>query len=111
QLERHAVLGGLLAQLRFVEPGKTFDATGDLANVPDRFDDVAGARLALAPDHRRSLVDAAKGFTQVASAAHERNVELALVDMELLIRRRQDLALVDVVDAHRLEHLRFDEVS
>src|SRR5579859_1804076 len=111
ELERHAVLGGLLAQLRLVEPGERLDATGDLADMANGLDDVAGARLALAADHRRTLVDAAEGLAEIASAAHERHVELALVDVELLVGRREHLALVDVVDADGLKDLRLDEMS
>src|SRR5207237_3051500 len=102
---------GLLAELRLVETGERLDATGDLADVPDGLDDVPGARLALAADHRRALVDAAERLTEIARAAHERHVELALVDVELLVGRREDLALVDVVDAERLQHLGLDEVT
>src|SRR5438552_10886985 len=48
ELERDAVLGCLLTQLGLVETDERLDATGDLADVPDRLDDVPGAGLALA---------------------------------------------------------------
>ncbi len=38
-------------------------------------------------------------------------LERELVDVVLLVGRREHLALVDVVDAQRLEHLRLDEVA
>src|SRR5258708_1318419 len=79
ELERHAVLGGLLAERGLVEPGEVRDAAEDLTDVPDGLDDVAGARLALAADHRRALVDAPERLTEIARAADERHVELLLV--------------------------------
>ena len=50
-------------------------------------------------------------LAQVAAAADERDGELPLVDVVLLVGRRQHLALVDVVDLERLEDLRLDEVA
>ena len=39
------------------------------------------------------------------------HLEGVLVDVVQLVRRGEDLRLVDVVDAQRLEHLRLDEVA
>src|SRR3954454_6417968 len=78
--------------------------------MADGLHDVAGARLALRADHRRALSDPAEGLAEVARATHERNRESPLVDVVLLVGRRQDFALVDVVDPQRLEHLRLDEM-
>ena len=78
--------------------------------MADSVDDVAGAGLALRPDHRGALGDAAKRLAQVPAAAHERDGEAPLVDVVGLVGRREDLALVDVVDLERLEDLRLDEV-
>src|SRR5438876_5467155 len=111
EVERDAELSGLLAQLRFVETGERFDARRDLADVANGLDDVAGAGLALAADHRRAFVDPAERLAEITRAAYERHVELLLVDVVLLVRRREDLALVDVVDADGLEDLRLDEVA
>src|SRR5437868_13640065 len=111
EIERDAVLRGLLAQLRFVETRQRLDAADDLADVAHGLDDIAGPRLALAADHRGALVDAPERFAEVACAADERHVELALVDVELLVGRCEDLALVDVVDPQHLEHLGFHEVA
>jgi len=79
--------------------------------VTHGLDDVSGARLALATDHRRAFVDAAQGLTEVARAANERHLEVVLLDVELLVGRREYLALVDVVDAEGFQDLRLDEVS
>jgi hypothetical protein len=79
--------------------------------VADGVGHVAGAGLALGPDHRRALGDPAQRLTEVAAAAHERHGELPLVDVVVLVRGRQDFALVDVVDLERLEDLCLDEVT
>ena len=83
----------------------------DGAELADRLDDVAGAGLALGPDHRRALVDPAERLAEVPAAAHERHLEGVLVDVVRLVGGGQDLGLVDVVDAERLEHLGLDEVA
>jgi hypothetical protein len=90
-----------------VEPA---DPAHHLAHVPDRVRDVAGAGLALGPDHRRALADPPQRLAQVAAAADERNGELPLVDVVVLVGRREHLALVDVVDLERLKDLRLDEM-
>ena len=79
--------------------------------MPHRFHDVAGARLALGADHRRALGDPAQRLPQVARAADERHLEGVLVDVVLLVGRSEHLALIDVVDAQRLQDLRLDEVT
>ena len=81
------------------------------AHVAHRLDDVAGAGLALGADHRRALADAAQRLAEVAAAAHERHLEVVLVDVVLLVGRGEHLALVDEVHAERLEHLRLGEVA
>ncbi len=86
------------------------DFAGDLAHVAHRLDDVAGARLALGADHRRALADPAQRLAEVGRAAHERHLEVPLVDVVGLVRGRQHLGLVDVVDLERLQHARLHEV-
>ena len=76
-----------------------------------RLRDVAGTGLTLRPDHRCTLGDAPQSLTQVGGAADERNGELPLVDVVDVVRGRQNLRLVDVVDLEGLEHLRLDEVA
>ncbi len=73
--------------------------------------DVAGAGLTLGADHRRALVDAAQGLTEVGGTADEGNREVPLVDVVGVVGRGQDLGLVDVVHAEGLQDLRFDEVA
>jgi len=79
--------------------------------VPHGLDDVAGARLALGPDHGRTLVDAPEGLAQVLGSADERHGEVLLDHVHERIGRGQDLGLVDHVHAQGLQDLRLDEVS
>ncbi len=76
----------------------------------DGLDHVAGAGLALGPDHGGTFSDAAQRLTEVLGAAHERHRERPLVDV-VVVDRSQHLGLVDVVDSERLEHLGLDEVT
>jgi len=76
-----------------------------------RFDDVAGAGLALGADHRRAFGDAPQRLAQVARAADKGHGELVLVDVVFFIRGGEHFALVDVVDAQRLQNLRLDKVA
>jgi len=79
--------------------------------VAHRLDDVAGAGLALGSDHGRALAEAPERLAQIGRAAHERDLELPLVDVVGLVGRRQHLGLVDVVHVERLEHLGLGEVA
>src|SRR5881398_230305 len=87
------------------------DARGDRAHVAYDLDDVARARLALRPDHRRALADAPERLAQVARAANERDAKRELVDVEVLVRGREDLRLVDEVHRERLEDPGLHEVA
>lgn len=87
------------------------DVAVDLAHVLDGLDDVAGAGLALGADHGGALGDAAQGLAEVAAAADEGDLEGGLLDVEGVVGRGQDLALVDVVHAQGLEDLALDEVA
>jgi len=62
-------------------------------------------------EHRRALGDATERLAEVPAPAHEGHREFGLVDVVVLVRHRQHLALVDVVDLGRLEDLRLDEVA
>ncbi len=79
--------------------------------MPDRFDDVAGAGLALRADEAGTFGNAAERLAQVGGAADERNGEGPLVDVVGLVGRGEHLALVDVVDAEGLEDLGLGEVA
>jgi len=43
--------------------------------------------LTLCTDHGSSLVDTAECFTEISCTAHERNLEISLVDMVHIISR------------------------
>mmetsp|Transcript_44003 Transcript_44003/g.91851 ORF Transcript_44003/g.91851 Transcript_44003/m.91851 type:complete len:266 (+) Transcript_44003:166-963(+) len=81
------------------------------SDVPHGLDDIAGAGLALRADHAGSLGDAAQGLAKVAAAAHERNLELGLVDVVALICDGQDFALIDAVNTDLLQDLRLHKVA
>ena len=87
------------------------DLALDQPDMANRLHHVAGAGLALGADHRRALGDPPERLAQVGGAAHERHREGVLVDVVGLVRRRQDLGLVDVVHLERLEHLRLREMA
>src|SRR5436309_551351 len=102
---------GLGHQLLGPERGQAPHAGDDGAHVADGFDDVARAGLALGADHRRALADPPERLAEIATAAHERNAERELVDVEVLVGGCQHLGLVDVVDRERFEDLRLDEMA
>ena len=111
QLVRRLQLLGGDEQLVLAHALEAADLGEHVAQLVDRLDDVAGAGLALGADHRRALVDPAQGLAEVPAAAHERDLEGVLVDVVALVRRGEDLGLVDVVHAQGLEDLRLDEVA
>ncbi|MDQ1060438.1 hypothetical protein QFZ23_004339 [Arthrobacter globiformis] len=73
--------------------------------------DIAGAGLALGADHRRTLADAGQRLTEVGGTADEGNSEFPLAHVVGVVGRGQDLGLVNVVHAQRLQNLRLDEVA
>ena len=73
--------------------------------------DITGAGLTLGADHRRTLGDPAQRLTEIGGTAHERHGELPLIDVMAVIRRRQHLRLIDIVDPEAGEDLRLDEMS
>ena len=111
QIVGRAQVLGLGHQLFFAQRGQLADLVQHRARVADSLDDVAGAGLALGADHGRAFADAAQRLAQVAAAADKRHLEVVLVDVVRLVGRRQHFALVDVVDADRLQHLRLDKVA
>ncbi len=90
---------------------ETADLRPDRAHVRHGVGHVAGAGLTLRADHRRALGDPPQRLAQVRRTAHERDREGPLVDVVGVVRRRQDLGLVDVVHAQALQHLRLREVA
>ena len=81
------------------------------AHMTDRLHHIARTRLSLRPDHRGALRYASKRLAQIAGPADERHGETRLVNMMHIVRRRENLGLVHVVDIDRLENLRLDEMA
>ena len=73
--------------------------------VPYRLYNITGACLTLRTDERSTLRNPTERFTQVSCTAHKGNLEGMLVDMMFFVCGRQDLGLVDVVNANSLENL------
>ena len=111
QLEGSAERLRLGHQLFLAHPLQLSDLAQDGPGVPDGLHDVPGARLALGADHGRPFAEASKRLAQVSAAADKRDREVVLPDVVLLVGRRQDFGLVDIVDSERLEHLGLDEVA
>lgn len=105
QLDRDTHLLGIDEDLIRTERLELTHLGVDVASVTDSLDHVAGAGVALEPDHGRALGDAAEGLAQVLRAAHERDGEVALVDVVRLVGRSQHLRFVNAVDAQGLENL------
>ena len=63
------------------------------------------------PDHGGPFPEPPQGLAQVRGAADEGDFEVPLVDVIFLVGRREDLALVDVVDAEGFQDLGLDEVA
>src|SRR5947207_1226647 len=110
ELDRHAVLLGLRVESGVLQASERPDLREDRAEMAHGLDDVAGARFTLAADHRRAFVDAAERLAEIARAAHERHLEVVLLYVELLVCRRKNFALVDVVDTESFQHLSLDKV-
>ena len=111
QFVGRAVLFGFGVEFFFAEDGEDFHLLHDLADVLDGVDYVAGAGLALGADHGRAFGDAAQGFSEIARAADEWDVEGVLVDMVSFVGGREHFGFVDVVDAEFLQNLRFGKMS
>ena len=111
QVNRHLQLLGSLEQLIFAQVLDAANLGVHHAHVAHGLHNVARARLALRADHRGALGNAAQSLAQVARAAHERHVELRLVDVVRVVGRRKHLGLVDVVDVDGLQHLSLNEVA
>jgi len=111
EFERRAEIARAQHEFFFRHRGKDCDLVGDRANVAHGLDDIPAARFTLAANHRRAFGDAPERFTEIARAAHERHVVLVLVDVILIVGRREHFGLIDEVDAERLKRLRLGQVT
>src|SRR5829696_1129657 len=98
-------------QLLVLEGAEPAYAADYGAHVPHGLDHVAGACLALGPDHGRTLTDAPQRFAEVRGTTHERHLEGGLVDVVLLVGRGEYLGFVDVVDFKGFQDLGLHEVA
>src|SRR5579875_1147538 len=73
--------------------------------------DVPRARLTLCTNHRCAFTNAPQCLSQVLCTANKRHRKLRLVDVELVIRRRQHFTLIDVIDTHSFEDTRLYDVT
>ena len=111
QLIGRLVLLGRGVELLLGEHRQRLHFLHDLPHVLDGVHDVAGAGLALGPNHGSAFGDAPQGLTQVACAADEGRLEGVLVDVVRLVGGGEDFALVDEVDAKFLQNLRLGKVA
>src|SRR5690348_11730225 len=72
---------------------------------------VAGAGLALGADHGCALGDPAQSFAQVARSAYKWRCKGVLIDVVRFVGGREDLALIDEIDANFLQDLGLGEVA
>ena len=110
QLDRHGQLLGGLEHLVVTQADELANLLVHRAHVTHGLDHVTGAGLALGANHRGPLGDAAQRLTHVLRTAHERHVELCLVDVIDVIGRRKHFGLVDVVDVDGLQDAGFSDV-
>ena len=111
QFERRLQILGFVHQLFFAEHGELLHLLHDGADVAHRFDDVARTGFALGADHRSAFRNAAQRFAEIARAADERHLEVALIDVVFFVGGREHFALVDVIHAERFEDAGLREVA
>ena len=86
-------------ELFFGDGGQFGDGVANCAHMAHRLNDIAAARFALAANHRRAFRDPAQRFTQILGAVNKRHVIGVLIEVVLIIRRREHFGLVDIIDA------------
>ena len=73
--------------------------------MPDSLDNVSRSCFALSAQHGGAFGNATQCLSQVSASAYEGHSEASLVNVILLIRNRQDLGLVNVINLQSLENL------
>ena len=111
EVVRHGQLLGGLVHLIVAQGDKFANLLVHGAHVAHSLDDVAGARLALGTNHGRALGDTAQRLAQVLRAAHERHVELVLVDVVHVVGGAEHFGFVDVVDFDGLQDAGFGNMA
>ena len=111
EIVRHGQLLGGLVHFVVAQRDKLADLLVHGAHVAHGLDHVAGARLALGADHGSALGDTAQRLAQVLRAAHERHVELVLVDVVHVVGGAQHFGFVDVIDFDGLQNAGFGNMA
>ena len=111
EVVRHGQLLGSLVHLIVAQGDKFANLLVHGAHVAHGLDDIASARLALGTNHGRALRNAAQRFAQVLRTAHERHVELVLVDVVHVVGGAEHFGFVDVVDFDGLQNAGFGDVA
>ncbi len=111
EIVRHGQLLGGLVHLVVAQGDEFADLLVHGAHVAHGLDDIARARLALGTNHGRALGDTAQRLAQVLRAAHERHVELVLVDVVHVVGGAEHFGFVDVVDFDGLQDAGFGNVT
>mmetsp|Transcript_10163 Transcript_10163/g.61876 ORF Transcript_10163/g.61876 Transcript_10163/m.61876 type:complete len:277 (-) Transcript_10163:528-1358(-) len=111
QLNGSADFLGVHVQLVVVHRLEPADLSLHGPTVTDGLYHIAGSCLSLGADHGCSLRNAAKGLSEIAATAHERNGEVVLVDVMHVISGREDLRLIDVIYANGFQNLGFHKVT
>ena len=72
---------------------------------------IAGTGFTLGSDHRGALADAAQRLTEIAAAADKGYTEVLLVNMESIVGRGENFALIYEINAQSFEDLCFNKMS
>ena len=111
QIIRHPQLLRSVEQLVLGHGLETANLCLHHTHVAHCLHDIAGARFALGTNHGSALIDTAQCLAQILGTANKRYIELGLVDVVLVICRREHFALVDVVNLDGLQNLCLCEVT
>lgn len=79
--------------------------------MPNGLHDVPRPGLSFGPYHGGSFADPPQRFPEVLASANERDLEVVLVDVVVLVGESEDFTLVDVIDSDGLEDLHLHEVA
>ena len=111
EVVRHGQLLGSLVHLIVAQGDKFANLLVHGAHVTHGLDDIASARLALGTNHGRALRNAAQRFAEVLRTAHERHVELVLVDVVHVVGGAEHFGFIDVIDFNGLQNAGFGNMA
>ena len=111
KLIRYLILFCSFEQFILPHALKLCDRAVHFAHMADRLYNIAGSRLAFGSDHGSTFVDTAKRLAEISCTADERNLEVSFIDMVDIVGRRENLALIDIVDLDCLKHLSLHKMT